>query len=107
MALSLGSAQQPGGGAAPPPAIIAASAADGERLVRRVVIADNSCLFVAVAHALSGFVGRRERADGLRRVVADAILADGERYSEAVLGKAPHDYVEWILRSEQDSKNGE
>ena len=55
--------------------------------------ADNSCLFAAVAHAFGGSAGRRERADGLRRVVADVVLQGKEEYSEAALGKPPHEYA--------------
>ena len=71
----------------------------GEQLVRRVVPADNSCLFVAVALALEGGEkggekggeegGGRGRAAALREVVARAVLADPERFSEAVLGRPP------------------
>ena len=71
----------------------------GEQLVRRVVPADNSCLFVAVALALEGGEkggekggeegGERGRAAALREVVARAVLADPERFSEAVLGRLP------------------
>lgn len=88
IALSQGIAPQQ---AAP---VAAASAAEGDQLVRRVVPADNSCLFVAVAHALEG--GDRSRAGALREVVAQRVLADQERFSEAVLGKSPHEYAEWI-----------
>ena len=67
----------------------------GEQLIRRVVPADNSCLFVAVALALEGGEkggeegGGRGRAAALREVVARAVLADPERFSEAVLGRLP------------------
>ena len=70
-----------------------------EKLVRRVIPADNSCLFAAIAHAFEGAEGRRKRADELRRVVADAVLADPDEYSEAVLGKPPAEYVKWIRDS--------
>ena len=94
LAASLGQDVAPTAGAQP------SAQGDGERLIRRVIPADNSCLFAAVAHAHGGAAGRRERADGLRRVVADAVMADGERYSEAVLGKPPYEYCEWILNAE-------
>ena len=86
--------------AAPPQVVPSGNggvASDGERLIRRVVPADNSCLFAAIAHAFEGSAGRRERADGLRKVVAEAVLANPVEYSEAMLGKPPSEYVEWIL----------
>ena len=71
-----------------------ATGAGGEQFLRRVIPADNSCLFNAVAHALEG--GCKDRASTLRKVVADAVLADGERFCEAVLGQPPKEYAEWI-----------
>lgn len=98
MALSLGQAP-PVESRAPPLA-----ADGGERLVRRVIPADNSCLFAAVAHATQGSAGRRQRADKLRQVVSDAVLADGEQFSEAMLGRPPAEYASWVLQ--QDSWGG-
>lgn len=69
---------------------------EGERLIRRVIPADNSCLFAAIAHAFEGSAGRRERADALRKLVADAVLANPTEYSEAMLGRPPEEYVRWI-----------
>ena len=69
-----------------------------ERITRRVVPADNSCLFAAVAHAMHGNAGRRERADGLRQVVAGAVRADPIQFSEAMLGQDPDAYCAWITR---------
>ena len=109
----------------------------GEQLVRRVVPADNSCLFVALALALEGGDRTRarrpsnpapapdsgpdsgpspspdsgpdpdpdsgpdpaltltlaltRRAAALREVVASAVLADPERFNEAVLGRLPQE----------------
>lgn len=64
--------------------------------VRRVVDADNTCLFTSVAYALCG----RDRAGGmaLRDVVAREVLADvqGLEFGEAVLGMKAPDYAEWI-----------
>ena len=79
--------------AAPPPQ-------DGERLVRRVIPADNSCLFAALSHAFHGSAGRRERADELRRIVAEAVLADQLEYNEGTLGQSPESYAAWITKAE-------
>ncbi|GAA5848396.1 hypothetical protein JCM8547_004502 [Rhodosporidiobolus lusitaniae] len=69
---------------------------DGGFLVLRVVPDDNSCLFRAVGLALSP--GDKDAAAGLRRVVAGAIQADPEQYSEATLGRSPSSYIETILK---------
>ena len=92
LALSLGQA-------APAGLMAGADGTDGaERITRRVVPADNSCLFAAVAHAMHGNAGRRERADGLRQVVAGAVRADPIQFSEAMLGQDPDAYCAWITR---------
>ncbi|GMH35786.1 hypothetical protein BSKO_03654 [Bryopsis sp. KO-2023] len=66
---------------------------DGSFIVRRYVDSDNSCLFTAV-----GYVMEHNRLKGLdlRKVISDAVLADPFSYSEAVLGKPPWEYCEWI-----------
>ncbi|GAA5837480.1 hypothetical protein JCM9279_006766 [Rhodotorula babjevae] len=80
--------------------------ADGGYLVLRQVPDDNSCLFRAVGLVLAP--SERDAAASLRQVVARAIQADQASsssssgaeasYSAAVLGRAPAEYVETILR---------
>ena len=67
---------------------------DGERVVRRVIAADNSCLFNSVAYILEG--GSKTHGPKLRQVVADVVRSSDE-YCEAVLGQPPEDYANWIL----------
>jgi len=63
--------------------------------VRRVIPADNSCLFNAVARALEG--GAMDRAQQLRETVAALVLSDPVRWTEAELdGRSPDDYADWI-----------
>lgn len=68
---------------------------DGQ-LVRRVIDADNSCLFNAVGYVLQQ--RNRKAATDLRKVVAEAVAADPEIYSEGFLGRSNADYCEWILK---------
>lgn len=63
-------------------------------LIRRVIASDNSCLFNAVGYALEGH--RRDTAPELRDVIAGFILSDPVTYNEALLGKAPEQYCQWI-----------
>ena len=68
------------------------------KMVRRVVPADNSCLFAAV-----GFLVAPEKTDAaprLRRVVADAVRSDPDFWTTAMLGKAPDEYAANILKPE-------
>lgn len=60
------------------------------RMVRYAVPADNSCLFAAVGHLLSC------SSSQLRSVVAEAVLADPERWTEAILGRTPREYVAFV-----------
>lgn len=73
----------------------------GFAVQRRIMASDNSCLFRAVAYLSSQERNKpTKKTNGvseLRRVVADAVLADPERFSEPVLGKSPADYAAWIL----------
>lgn len=67
---------------------------DGTVLVRRVIEADNSCLFNAVSY----LVERSKRAGELRALVASVVLSDPIEYSDAVLGKDPEEYARWIQK---------
>ncbi|CAM9835025.1 unnamed protein product, partial [Choristocarpus tenellus] len=62
--------------------------------VRRIIDADNSCLFNAVGYSL-----RRTRKVGaeLRRLIVDAVRGSPDFYTEAMLGKAPEEYCSWII----------
>eukprot|EP00045_Choanoeca_perplexa_P001609 m.20883 g.20883 ORF g.20883 m.20883 type:complete len:330 (-) comp11063_c0_seq1:97-1086(-) len=80
-----------------------------ERPLRRVVPADNSCLFRAIAYLLhpevvvlgcSADKVPDALATSLRTTVANTVAADPDTYSEAMLGKPPADYAKWIQRSE-------
>ena len=68
----------------------------GLRMVRRIVPADNSCLFSSFAYCLMSRSRSIESARQMRGVVAQELLGQPELYSEVVLGKAPADYVAWI-----------
>eukprot|EP00439_Symbiodinium_sp_Y106_P086989 s121_g37.t2 len=65
-------------------------------VVRRVIEADNSCLFNAVGYVREKLRGE---APALRKIVAERIAADPERYCEAFLAKPNADYCDWILQA--------
>lgn len=63
---------------------------------RRIIDADNSCLFNAVGYG----VGRGPRGNGqaFRQIIVDTILAHPLKYTAAVLGHSTvEDYCRWIL----------
>eukprot|EP00903_Cladosiphon_okamuranus_P018880 g17366.t1 len=96
--------------APPPPAGEAAAAANtatttattAPKMVRRIIDADNSCLFNAV-----GYVLRRKRKVGaeLRRMITEAVREKPAEYNEGILGKQPEEYCRWI--SDPKSWGGE
>ena len=64
-------------------------------VVRRVIDADNSCLFNSIGYAL-----QRSRTNGpqLRKMVADAVRSDPITYNDAFLGKDIDEYAAWIMK---------
>ncbi|TYJ58306.1 hypothetical protein B9479_000851 [Cryptococcus floricola] len=70
---------------------------DAGYLQLRVVPDDNSCLFSATAVVFEGGI---DAAQGLRTVVADAIRADPETYSNVILGMPRDEYIRRILKPE-------
>src|SRR6056297_633616 len=62
-------------------------------MVRRVIDADNSCLFNAVGYCMEK---NRRIGPKLRKIIADCVRNSPDVYTEAVLGKAPKQYSDWI-----------
>jgi len=69
-------------------------------LMRRVVPANNSCLFTSVYFALSGGEFNDTIGPALRQIIADTVAADRDTYNEAFLGKPNREYCTWILNEE-------
>lgn len=65
-------------------------------VVRRVMDADNSCLFNSVGYAMEK---SRLQPQKYRKLVADAVLEDPITYNEAFLGKPMDEYAEWINKN--------
>ncbi|XP_049770744.1 ubiquitin thioesterase OTU1 isoform X2 [Schistocerca cancellata] len=66
-------------------------------LMRKIVPADNSCLFTSIGFVLGGKVDPT-CASYMRQIIAEEVINDGDSYSEAILGKPPRAYCDWILR---------
>ncbi|OXB67144.1 hypothetical protein ASZ78_015785 [Callipepla squamata] len=69
-------------------------------LARRVVPADNSCLFTSVYYVVEGGVYDPGCAPEMRSLIAQIVASDPEAYCEAVLGKTNREYCDWIRREE-------
>uniref|UniRef100_A0A8C4NJ42 Ubiquitin thioesterase OTU n=1 Tax=Eptatretus burgeri TaxID=7764 RepID=A0A8C4NJ42_EPTBU len=71
-------------------------------LKRRVVPADNSCLFTSIGYVTDcdGGEVNPTRSRDLRGIIAKAVAADCDLYSEALLGKPNKEYCRWIMRED-------
>ena len=72
-------------------------------MVIRRVPADNSCLFHAVGYLLEG--RRANYCDSHRKIVQDAIMRGGGKYTSSVLGCSPDAYIANLL--DRNSWGGE
>ncbi|POM78476.1 OTU ovarian tumor protein-like cysteine protease [Phytophthora palmivora] len=63
--------------------------------MRRVMPADNSCLFHSIGYGLGK--GREGNGPMMRQLIKDTILADPEKYSEVFLGRPVYEYCAWIM----------
>lgn len=71
-------------------------------LLKKIVPADNSCLFTSFHFVLNRKIAdSSEVAPYFRKLVSETISKDPTTYSEAILGKPVHEYCTWI----QDSKS--
>jgi len=66
------------------------------RLERKVVPADNSCLFTSINYCMSGTVVPSEHSAFMREIIANTVSNDPEQFSEAYLGRSNTDYCRWI-----------
>ncbi|XP_064399616.1 ubiquitin thioesterase OTU1-like [Halichondria panicea] len=67
------------------------------KLSRKVVPADNSCLFKSISLLLCNGV---ESSKELRELVGGIVLSDPGKYHTALLGRDSSEYVKWLLREE-------
>ncbi|EDO34238.1 predicted protein, partial [Nematostella vectensis] len=63
-------------------------------LSRKVVPADNSCLFSSISYLLTGSTAL---VSDLRQLIARCVSEDPEHYNEVFLGKSNEQYCSWIL----------
>jgi ubiquitin thioesterase OTU1 len=74
--------------------VISASDSAG-KMVRRIVKADNSCLFNAIAYLIHK--DKTSMANMYRQECADGVMDDPITYSPEILGKSTEAYATWIL----------
>ncbi|KAF0714076.1 Aste57867_4056 [Aphanomyces stellatus] len=66
------------------------------KFVRKVIAADNSCLFNAIGFCLGK--GDKNNGETLRHIVKDAILSNPSVYNATFLGRSVDEYCTWILQ---------
>ena len=69
---------------------------DGMIMIRRIIPADNSCLFNAIAYAIEN--KSKDKAEELREVIAAYVSSDPQKYDHLLLEKSNEDYCKWILK---------
>ncbi|KAH8324022.1 hypothetical protein KR074_007410 [Drosophila pseudoananassae] len=68
-------------------------------LLKKVVPADNSCLFTSIRFVLNGKVDN-EGSEMMRHIIAQEVAADTQQYNDAVLGKSNAEYCSWIQKAD-------
>jgi ubiquitin thioesterase OTU1 len=68
-------------------------------LLRKVVPADNSCLFTSVYFVMHNGVLNLDCNKSLRELIASTVKSDSVTFNEAILGKKNSDYCTWIKNS--------
>lgn len=64
-------------------------------MIRRIIKADDSCLFNAVGLAMEDSL---DKAHELRKVIAQDVMKDTATFNEGMLEKSPKTYVDWIMK---------
>lgn len=71
---------------------------DCKNIMRRVIDANNSCLFNAIGYLLDYAI---DTSESYRSICASIVMSDSTTYSEEILGKSPSDYAYWISDTEK------
>ncbi|XP_050093296.1 ubiquitin thioesterase OTU1 [Anopheles aquasalis] len=79
--------------------LAAQSTEQGGILLKKVVPADNSCLFTSIGFVLTGKVDP-ENSRYMRQIIAATVNSDKQEYNEGILGRPNDEYCAWILQPE-------
>lgn len=69
-------------------------------LMRKVVPANNSCLFTSVNAVMNDGDIDLSCAPSLRQLIAGVVMSDPNTYSDAFLGRSNSSYCKWILKDD-------
>jgi ubiquitin thioesterase OTU1 len=68
-------------------------------LLKKVVPADNSCLFTSIGFTLTGKIDT-ENGNFMRQVIAQQVNDDKGLYNEGILGRPNDEYCAWIMQTD-------
>jgi hypothetical protein len=66
-------------------------------LIRKIIPADNSCLFNSINYAMNNNINEPSI---MRELISVEIKSNPELYNTAILEKDPYDYCDWIMRDD-------
>ena len=69
-------------------------------LMRKVVPADNSCLFTSVDCVMHDGKVDLTSAEHMRQLIANVVKSDPKQFDNAILGKSNKSYCEWIMKKD-------
>ncbi|KAL4226742.1 aminotransferase [Mactra antiquata] len=69
-------------------------------LMRKVVPADNSCLFTSIDCVMNHGVVDLSVNSQMRELIAGIVMSDPNTYNEAFLGKSNSSYCKWIMKND-------
>ena len=66
-------------------------------LLRKVVPANNSCLFTSIHYVMSDGIYDLDCQESMRQFIAQTVRSDTINFNEAILGKTNSEYCKWIM----------
>jgi ubiquitin thioesterase OTU1 len=66
-------------------------------LLRKVVPANNSCLFTSIHYVMSNGIYDLDCQESMRQFIAQTVRNDTINFNEAILGKTNSEYCKWIM----------
>ena len=67
-------------------------------LLRKVVPANNSCLFTSIHFVISNGIYDLDCQESMRQFIAQTVRSDTINFNEAILGKTNSEYCKWIMQ---------
>ncbi|VDI21883.1 ubiquitin thioesterase OTU1 [Mytilus galloprovincialis] len=69
-------------------------------LMRKVVPANNSCLFTSINAVMNGGKIDLDYAPSIRQLIAGVVMSDPQTFSDVFLGRSNSSYCKWIMKDD-------